>query len=365
MERPMREPPFDKCVFDRLKKESISDAENQPSLTGQVTARAGPETARPSSKDPIQWTSTSSTSRSLFRGTSPFEPLLPASYRVSDAKGKPCIVTASVEYIYGDLSVKRLNDVDDWLWLAGRPMPPRPLSYQLACSRNIIINEQADLHLVWTAPGGIFLKPIPRYLLDYQFWKDNIVYDIDLYKCAFGFLLSYVALIQYESDFHIAKDKHLVPENLTWDSWTGFVSELLRKKSDETINKRYHYGELRLSRLNKIYWARCYLRGYRLPYQSYGEMFNANIAPVAGTTVYIALVLTAMQVGLATHNLSDSTVFHTVSYGFALFSILAPLFLVFLVYFVLSMFVIYNFIATIIFQKRLKGGDQNGMENKI
>jgi hypothetical protein len=41
--------------------------------------------------------------------------------------------------------------------------------------------------------------------------------------------------------------------------------------------------------------------------------------------IYITVVLTAMQVGLATTQLNTSAMFNRVSYGFTLFSILAPL----------------------------------------
>ncbi|KAI9869343.1 MAG: hypothetical protein M1813_000132 [Trichoglossum hirsutum] len=278
---------------------------------------------------------------------SPLEAFLPASYRISNKNDKPKLVVASTAYIKDDLSVKRLNDIHSWLWFAGRPMPPRPLNYQLASSREIVVNEQMDLHLVWmTTPRRIFLKPIPRYLLDRRFWTEDLVgkKEEGLYGCALGLLLSYAALIQYESDFHIAKDKHLLPESLTWDSWVGLVGQLLANKYD-SINTRYLYGELRLSRLNKIYWAHGRLRGYRFPYQSYGEMFTANLAPVTGITVYIALVLTAMQVGLATHTLGSNHVFQEVSYKFSVFSILAPGILLLIIILIISVFLLYNWFA--------------------
>ncbi len=49
-------------------------------------------------------------------------------------------------------------------------MPPRPLHYQKAVGRNVVVHERADLHLVWDEQR-IFLKPIPRYLLDRDFWR--------------------------------------------------------------------------------------------------------------------------------------------------------------------------------------------------
>ena len=42
-------------------------------------------------------------------------------------------------------------------------------------------------------------------------------------------------------------------------------------------------------------------------------------------TVYIALVLAAMQVGLGTQQLSDNKAFNAASYGFVVFAIIGPL----------------------------------------
>jgi hypothetical protein len=66
------------------------------------------------------------------RSSSPFEPLLPASYR--SRKGNIKIATANLEHLKRDLGVERLNKIHDYLWLAGRAMPPRPLNYQVKSS---------------------------------------------------------------------------------------------------------------------------------------------------------------------------------------------------------------------------------------
>lgn len=84
-------------------------------------------------------------------------------------------------------------------------------------------------------------------------------------------------------------------------------------------------------------------------------MFKANLAPIAGTIVYIGLVLTAMQVGLATYRLSNDDAFQNVSYGFTVFSILAPIILVFLVIFLLVVYVFYNCVAIVLFRRAVLG----------
>jgi hypothetical protein len=46
---------------------------------------------------------------------------------------------------------------------------------------------------------------------------------------------------------------------------------------------------------------------------------------MATTTVFVALVLTAMQVGLATERLQGDATFQQASYGFTVFAILGPI----------------------------------------
>lgn len=57
----------------------------------------------------------------------------------------------------------------------------------------------------------------------------------------------------------------------------------------------------------------------------YGAFFHDHFAWLASATVYIAVVLTAMQVKLATEALSHNRAFQSASYGFTVFSILGLL----------------------------------------
>jgi hypothetical protein len=65
--------------------------------------------------------------------------------------------------------------------------------------------------------------------------------------------LSYVALIRHESDLSIAKDKFLIPADADWAYWTTLVKQLDPEHIYPDIDERFYYGELRLSRLNKLY----------------------------------------------------------------------------------------------------------------
>lgn len=281
-------------------------------------------------------------------------------------------------FLQKDLSVERLNKIHKYLWLAGRPMPPRPLNYQVATSRAIVLDERIDMHLIWENSRRIHLKPIPRYLLNRQFWESHLTCgelcscvsnrpfwgtelgDVvcqrkKLYEYGLGFLFSYIALIQCESDFMIAWKSHLLPENVKWEEWVALVQQLLENgaTNPKNINIRYLFGELRLSRLNIIYAFRYgnMLRGYQFLYQTYGELFRAYLAPLAATTIYIALVLTAMQVGLATDRLQDNLAFQRASYGFTVFSILAPLIAIILVAFIGLLQLISNLVVTLRFKR--------------
>jgi hypothetical protein len=131
----------------------------------------------------------------------------------------------------------------------------------------------------------------------------------------------------HESDFLIAKEKYLLPAEVQWPAWRILVAQLNTEHIYPGINSRFHYGELRLSRLNKIYMLsqRQIFRGYMSHWQQYGTFFQDNFGLLASSTVLIAIALTAMQLGLATKTLADNAAFQSASYGFVVFSLLGPM----------------------------------------
>lgn len=278
-------------------------------------------------------------------------PLLPASYR--SRKDEITIAGGDdLEYLESELSVDRLNKIHDWFMIVGRPMPPRALHVQRIKLREICPTEQMDLHLTWS-PKRIHIKPIPRFLLDPGFWQDHLCGNPRLYECAMGFLHSYSALIEHESDFWIAKDAHLLPEEVTWSKWVLLVGQLLKCRDSDKINKRFVYGELRLGRLNMIYRLRLgRTRGYLSSCTTYGDFFRDNVNSLITLFAYTTIVLSAMQVGLSTTYPQDHDAFERASWGFAVFSILAPLISVagMLVLLIGIMFV--NLIATLQYRRR-------------
>jgi hypothetical protein len=93
-------------------------------------------------------------------------------------------------YLTLDLRTPGLNHIHIYLWLAGLPNAARPLHRQRLLERSILITEDPDEHLVWLE-APIFIKPLPDYLLDYEYWRDNLCTDEELCKSACGLLLSY------------------------------------------------------------------------------------------------------------------------------------------------------------------------------
>lgn len=152
-------------------------------------------------------------------------------------------------------------------------------------------------------------------------------------KVAFGFLYTYACLISSESDFFMANENRLLPRRandatIEWADWKALARELLRmhKRDPDVVHPRFLRAELRLSRINIIHrFTRLpsfdpYLRGWR----NYGSLFRDNLAWMATATI-IALVLTAMQVGLATERLQGNADFQQASYGFTVFALLGRL----------------------------------------
>ncbi|KAI5925870.1 hypothetical protein F4810DRAFT_656497 [Camillea tinctor] len=274
--------------------------------------------------------------------------LLPATFRTKD--GHIIVPNSSIiECLEKELLVERLDKAKDWLWLSGRPVPPRALHHQVLLRRSIVVTEQPELHLVWTH-YRIFIKPLPLFLLDKNFWKehlcippsksetqlasesssaDDLTRATELAKAARGLLYSYTALIAHPSDFEVARSHGLIPEGLKWPEWKSLAQQVVRNHSYANISPRYRYRELRLSRLNKIYRLRYgyLIRGFsRVESPSfYAEFFADNFGKMAAVLGYVVIVLTAMQVGLATEHLRASDAFQNASYGFTVFSITAPI----------------------------------------
>lgn len=267
---------------------------------------------------------------------------LPAVYHRRDASGKSIApVPLQLDdprslrlYFQQHLSVARLNLVHKHLWLAGLPRCAQPLNNHILRNRRFVVTERADFHLLWQK-DALYVMPLPSYLLDHEIWTSHLCHEQPLFELARGMLLSYIWLICSESDLHLARDAGLIPRAVDWSNWVNLVratSATLPLDGSQGVNARYRYGELRLDRINWIYRLcgrprnfTTLMRGYNYGYTTYGSFLERNTAWIISAIVYITVVLTAMQVGLATKELQDSAAFSSVSYGFSVFAIVAPI----------------------------------------
>ncbi len=133
--------------------------------------------------------------------------------------------------------------------------------------------------------------------------------------------------MSHESDFHVAREKRLLPAEVTWDSWRAIAEAIIRYPGlRRRIHKRFLYGELHLHLLKEMSWLR---RGGLLRVlvgrlELLTRFFQTNVQWLASLAAYIALVLTALQSGLATTGLMDNDIFQAFSYGFTIFSLVGP-----------------------------------------
>lgn len=298
--------------------------------------------------------------------------LLPASYRTRDSILQ--VPDTSDEFLRSELGVDRLNAIHPWLWVAGRPMPPRALHHQNLLGREVVVTERMDMHLIWSK-ARIFIKPLPRFLLEPRFWAEHLsckdgckcssasrddagcsakCEDAQHRRCALGFLLSYAALVSHEIDFSIAKDSHLLPNEVSWIQWKDLVKEILEYNNVyHHVNHRFMYGELRLNRFNAIHrlTGRALFRGYQSEYSQYSSFFQDNFTLLASVLAYIVVVLAAMQVGLATKALGNDEAFQAVSYGFTVFAMVASLAAVMTLFAVFLSLFTYNLVQTLSYVK--------------
>lgn len=269
------------------------------------------------------------------------------------------------EALFFDLSPKRLNSMHRMLWLAGLPRPARPLHRQILLNRSIVITERPDEHLVWHE-SRIFLKPLPKYLLNFSFWERHLCTEKALFECASGLILSYVWLVRYNSDLEIALSTGLLPASIDWERWTAFVDSFLAHVNPFALNnvdRRYHFGELRLGRLDLLcvfepskrrsaYLIRGYL-GSSL--SNWSRAFvSKNFAWLFAGLFYITVICSALQVGLASQSLPYQTGLQKASYRFAIASVAGTLIVIGLIAGTLACLASYYIFTTVQYGKTVQ-----------
>ncbi|KAF1968884.1 hypothetical protein BU23DRAFT_582986 [Bimuria novae-zelandiae CBS 107.79] len=258
-------------------------------------------------------------------------------------------------YLVKELKTPRLNAIYQHLWLAGLPNAARPLHRQGLLGRSIVITEDPDEHIVWFETY-IFIKPLPDFLFDWNFWNNNLCSDQELHEAACGLLLSYSWLVRHKSDLDVAKESGLLSKDMEWSKWVEFLDAFLDNINCDTlsgVNRRYKYGELRLSRLNAIYRLapptyslRNLVRGYRNRSTWYRAFFERHFKWMLAVFAILSVILSALQVGLATTVLQGNGRFQSASYGFTIASLVAVVASVIVVCFVWLGLFCYHLFAT-------------------
>ncbi|KAL4773001.1 hypothetical protein BDW60DRAFT_222174 [Aspergillus nidulans var. acristatus] len=217
-------------------------------------------------------------------------------------------------FLAQDLETPILDELYPNLWLVARKSGANidPLHQQKAKGREITLLENPQLHLVWLH-NKVYIKPLPEYLLNHYFWATCLSPDSEIPSnadlspnkrlTALGFVRSYAHLIKYRSDFALAQELHLIPDSIEWAAWCRFI-QYFRNYNDNQVAKRYHYGQLRLSRLN---WAVRLFQPpsanavwfYQVPYWSIQTFLRHITAPLIFGFAIISVVLSSMQVLLS------------------------------------------------------------------
>lgn len=181
----------------------------------------------------------------------------------------------------------------------------------------------------------MYIKPLPRFLLDRDFFDANLCSTTNmedeewtLHANACGFLKSYTQLIVHQSDFKIAQEKMLIPEELTWNEWRQYSAEVDKyiydHKGQLRLNSRYNSGELRIQRLNFVYKLRMReARGFHYSYTSYETFFRTNFGWMALVFASFSIILSALQTSLTTSNATENHPLHMSAYWFAVAVLLA------------------------------------------
>lgn len=226
-----------------------------------------------------------------------------------------------LDFLRADLTTPDLDRFSPWLWLVATQDSAHisSLTHQVVRGREITITENPELHLVWH-DKRIFVKPLPPFLLSYDFWsacfgatswpdKDKGA----IYRAAIGFLRSYRYLIRYPSDFALAVDKGLLPvdcnspsedeaQKISYPSFITFINTFVPPNvSDAIVSGRYQYGDLRLSRLN--FWAKFILGRFAFSkaYGNYDAYFSRFYGPLLFLFGVLSILISSVQLGYTAH----------------------------------------------------------------
>ena len=233
--------------------------------------------------------------------------------RPTSLPDQPCIILGDSirleQFLIKEFWAHDLEAIASRLWIMSTQSSANinPLHQQKVKGSEIVVTEYPRLHLVWIHHRA-FIKPLPRYLLSYEFWEQFLLnrpptfsdHQHAVCKIVMRYLRTYRYLIQHESDFIIAQkdDLRLILKDVSWTQFCGFISEIISIQ-DGDVSGRYHYGELRLSRLNFYALLLFHRFYYEQVYWEYSDYFVRLYGPVLFVFALVSTVLNSMQVEIA------------------------------------------------------------------
>ncbi|KFY43368.1 hypothetical protein V494_02017 [Pseudogymnoascus sp. VKM F-4513 (FW-928)] len=258
------------------------------------------------------------TSQKLTRASSKNTAGLTKPVRPATLPGQPQLPLDSpliAHHLIQEFNTEYLDNFAPNLWLVATQSHSHisSLTHQIVRGRNIVVTEDPKLHLLWYY-DRVFIKPIPPYILSHAFWsfyffssyspipqpeRDQILLAVR------GYLRTWCYLIQHKSDFILAtaaggsNQMPLIPKNISYGAFMRFVSECRDSISDKDVSPRYHFGELRASRIN--FWGQMLLTGfsYYKPSGQYNDYFSRYFGVILFFFAFLSTALSAMQVALA------------------------------------------------------------------
>jgi hypothetical protein len=93
-----------------------------------------------------------------------------------------------------------------------------------------------DLHLLRSSTR-LMVKPLPGWILSYDFWVEHICEHRHLHASACKFLLSYMWLIVTPLDLKIAHELSLLPDSVTWYWWRTFFKDFVTHVDINTLHQ--------------------------------------------------------------------------------------------------------------------------------
>lgn len=262
-----------------------------------------------------------------------------------------------------ELQASLIEELYPYLWLVSKKAGHHidALHEQIIKKRSIIPAENPRLHLVWHF-DKIYIKPVPDYLLSFTIWQQHIqsadvelaesTSKFDKYRNAAGFLRTYAFLIQHELDFIIAQSHNLVPQDVSFQRFQQFISKF-RDVGDDDVAPRYHFGQIRLNRLNwtthivKATRVISFAEGrfpwnYQETYWEITQYLQVYVAPLVFIFAALSVVLSSMQVMLAVKE-ADARALAQFCWGFSLTIIIFSFTLVTIAAICIVAFLLYQF----------------------